>query len=233
MGMSAPIWDKGFPPGYGNTSISYLLRCEEFGRAKRGDLSAARSVATKCVKLDSLLTLRRLYPDAVLLPVQRENALPVALAQAVGLPVCYDVYRSDAVQRKKLPAMERFLHRPVFCGSIKQGVSYIIIDDVVTQGGTVTALRDFVVTRGGKVVAVAALAFAGGSVIAPAEETLSRAALHISPAFWEKLGVYGITAQPAGLTDMQLKYLLSFRSSESIENKLEESAAKLSAAYKS
>ena len=51
------------------------------------------------------------------------------------------------------------MNRPVFDGTISKDYNYIILDDVVTQGGTVSVLRRFIKDNAGNVAAVSALAF--------------------------------------------------------------------------
>jgi len=41
------------------------------------------------------------------------------------------------------------LNRPVFDGTISRVYNCVILDDVVTQGGTVSALRRFIKENGG------------------------------------------------------------------------------------
>ena len=137
-------WDKNFPKGYGHTSIAFLKRCYGFYQAKNVDLNLAHNVVRKCIKQDRLQKLREEYPDAVLIPVLGRNQLPLALAYEIGLPIWFNVYILHTVSRKSLYLMHRLLHKPVFTGYIEQNISYTLVDDIVTQDGTILALRNFV-----------------------------------------------------------------------------------------
>lgn len=215
------IWDDSFPKGFGHTSISYLRRHPEFMDAKNGDIIAAQLTVNKCVKQNRIEDLRNQYPNALLLPVLGQNKLPLALAQAIGLPICHDVYIVHIVFRKFLSAIQRLIHKPTFSGKIQKDVDYILVDDVITQGGTISALREFVISKGGNVVAVVALAYAIGShSLAPAKrytvEILVKFGAHII-LLLKKLG---IATKIHELTNSQVKYLLRFSSIGNIIKKI-------------
>ena len=119
--------------------------------------------------------------------------------------------------------MERLLHKPRFCGLINEGESYIIVDDIVTQGGTVSALRQYVLSKGGSVAAIVALAYSVGSgVIAP-----NPARLHQLIEKFEYscvLGIirsYGIANDLHEMTNSQIKYLSRFNDIERLTTKIE------------
>lgn len=214
-------WNEGFPNGYGHTSIAYLRRCHGFWDAKNGELSAARFVVNRCAKPDRLRELREQYPNAVLLPVLGQNKLPLALAQAIGLPICYSVHIFHIVSRKFLCAIQRFLHKPVFMGSIQKDVDYILVDDVITQGGTIAALREFVMVQGGRVVAVVALAYAIGShAIAPKKGHVVLLLVKFGRNIIVLLQMLRVVTEVQELTNSQVKYLLRFASIRNIVKKL-------------
>lgn len=216
MDMS-PAWEEDFPKGYGHTSIAFLRRCVGYEEAKHGNLEAAHFVVSRCVKQDRLCDLRKKHPRAVLLPVLGENRLPLALAQAIGLPIWTDVYLIQTISRKLLCAIERLLHKPIFAGTIQENLEYILVDDVITQGGTISALRRFVIAAGGIVVAVAALAYAIGShAVAPMRYHVVRLMVKFGMALLCLLKTLGIAVSAQGLTNSQAKYLLRFSSVRNI-----------------
>ena len=221
-------WEQGFPKGYGHTSISYLKRCNGFESAKNGDIRAAFDVVEKCVKKDRLNKLREKYPDSILLPVINCNTLPLALAHSIGLPIWDKISIVHTVKRKPLYAIQRMMHKPAFTGYIQKDKTYIIVDDVVTQGGTIAALRKHVLACGGKVVAVVALAYSIGSYdIAPTEEQKIRLFSKFGEAvYWlEELGIIPSVEE---LTSSQVRYLLRFASIWNIFKKITEVDAKVS-----
>ena len=214
------VWDEGFPKGYGHTSIAYLKRCPGFEDAKKGNIFAARSVVGRCIKENRLLALREKFSDAALLPVLSNNALPLALAQAIGLPIWEDVCLLHTIQRKNLRGFEWLIHKPRFSGYVKEGMAYILVDDVITQGGTIAALRKHVISHGGKVVAVVALAYAIGSHdIAPTKSNIEclKVRLRHSAHIFQAIGLVDSFEE---LTNAQVKYLLRFSSFHKIERVL-------------
>jgi hypothetical protein len=220
VGVS-PAWEKDFPKGIGHTSIAFLKRCVGFKDAKNGDLNAAHIVVSQCVKHDRLFELHGKYPCAVLLPVLGKNQLPMALAHAVGLPIWTDVVLIKTISRKLLCAIERLLHKPVFTGYIQEGLDYILVDDVISQGGTMAALRQYVLSLGGNVVAIVALAYAIGShAIAPKAHYVVHLVVKFGKALISLLRRFGIAASVRGLTNSQAKYLLRFSSVSNIIKKL-------------
>ena len=214
-------WEKWFPKGYGHTSITFLRRCLGFKDAKAGNIDAARFVVRRCVKQERLCELRERYPDAILLPVLGQNKLPLALAQAIGLPIWLQVRLVHTVSRKVLNAIQRLMHKPVFTGYIRHDMEYIIVDDVITQGGTVAALREFVLVRGGRVVAVVALAYAIGShAVAPLKKHIVRLIVKFGMPLIFLLRAFKIATGFWELTNSQAKYLRCFASLENIRKRL-------------
>jgi hypothetical protein len=113
------------------------------------------------------------------------------------------------------------LHKPVFFGYIEKNTEYILVDDIVTQGGTILALRNFVMVQGGNVVAVVALAYAVGShYIAPLKKNIVRLFFKFGSRLIHFLKKYGIAVSFQGLTNSQVKYLNRFKSFENIVKKI-------------
>jgi len=223
MGTSL-AWGDNFPKGYGHTSIAYLKRQPGFEDAKKGDIDAAELVVSRCVKQRRINELREQYPHAILLPVLSRNALPLALAQAIGLPIWTDVRLVHTVFRKFLSATQRLLHKPKFAGYVQEGAAYILVDDVVTQGGTIAELRRFVLNNGGFVVSVVALAYAiGSTAVAPTKKFWVRLLVKFGMTLNTLLRMYGVVVSICGLTNSQVRYLLRFGSVGNIARKLAKS----------
>jgi hypothetical protein len=215
-------WEEDFPKGYGHTSIAYLRRCFGYEDAKQGNIHAASDVVKRCVKQKRLDRFREEYAEAFVLPVNSQNALPKALAKEIGLKLWDKIILTDDVKRKQLPAIQRLQHKPVFSGVIRCGTEYVIVDDVITQGGTIAALRKYVLSNGGKVVAVMALAYSIGSYdIAPTSDKYMRLLSKFGMAvFWMK--EVGLVSSYEELTNSQARYLLKFSSAKNIHRKMVE-----------
>lgn len=94
------------------------------------------------------------------------NALPFAymnfLSRKFNCAVDEEIVQIARVGRTNLPRMLRFLCQPSFTGSVIRDAPYIIVDDVLSTGGTFAALRSYIVEHGGAVVATTALAHKAG-----------------------------------------------------------------------
>ena len=215
-------WDKDFPPLYSHTSISSLKRCPGFDDAKKGNIKAALLVTGLSVKSKRINEIKEKYPSAVLLPIMSNNKLPEALARIIGLEIYFGIHKVETVKRKGLSAMERLLYKPQFRGSVPKGKNYIIVDDIVTQGSTVSALRQFVLSQGGFVIAVATLAHSAGSgVIAPNPEGVHKLAEKFDYlCLIEILRSYHIADDLSEMTNSQIRYLTRFKTIERLVKKI-------------
>lgn len=90
------------------------------------------------------------------------NALPVAyaryLAERLGATVNEVVIQSARVGRTHLPRWLRFLCQPTFDGPVATDRSYLIVDDVISTGGTLAALRSYLLRNGATVAGTTAIA---------------------------------------------------------------------------
>jgi hypothetical protein len=94
------------------------------------------------------------------------NTLPIQYAGeiAVQLDAQVDdkIVQKARVGRTKLTKFPRFLCQPCFEGEVRRDVAYILVDDVVTTGGTLAALRSYIIENGGTVAGITVLAHGSG-----------------------------------------------------------------------
>lgn len=90
------------------------------------------------------------------------NALPFVYAayleQVLGGEVETNIFQRARVGRTKLTSFMRFLCQPEFGGEVRHDKAYILVDDVVTTGGTLAALRSYIIRSGGSVLCGTSLA---------------------------------------------------------------------------
>jgi len=174
---------------------TYLAAKHEF------NMKSAYEIIDRCVKEDTVTALARVisqqtqrpilvFPtpsfdeeDAVsekppLGPVPA-NAIPFAYAEYLSIrldcPVNQSIIQVARPGRSRLTMWMRFLCQPSFEGAVEPGRPYILLDDVMTTGGTFAALRGYVVSRGASVVGTTTLAHKNGvhQKFAIAPQTLS------------------------------------------------------------
>jgi hypothetical protein len=91
-----------------------------------------------------------------------KNALPFAfanyMAEDLGCDVDEAIIEVNRPGRTELGLFPRLLWQPRFEGEVRRDRAYILVDDVVTLGGTLAALRSYIVAGGGTVIAASALA---------------------------------------------------------------------------
>lgn len=127
--------------------------------------------------------------------VRVTNTLPIQLAAQVATllegEIDNKIIQKARVGRTQLTNFPRFLCQPCFDGEIRRDAAYILVDDVVTTGGTLAALRSYIIGGGGTVAAVAVLAHGSGQdrSLALADGTwqeLSRLYGAEIASFWER-----------------------------------------------
>ncbi|MDR0730416.1 MAG: phosphoribosyltransferase [Treponema sp.] len=111
--------------------------------------------------LDKIKQLAEKHPEAIIVPVHAvegrgKNAIPATLAAFIGetgnLVVDKSIVQSSIVSNTGQNSWHRLAYRSEFEGPVKQGGYYILVDDVISAGGTFNELRHFIEKNGGTVV---------------------------------------------------------------------------------
>lgn len=208
----------------GYTSIAFLKRCPGYTEAKQnGNMKAAEKVIQVCVDKCQTDILKKHFRHSIIIPViGMNNVLPVALANRIGLAVCLSVKCVKVKSRKNLSAIERILYKPHFYGYIQPNESYILVDDIVTQGGTISSLMRFVIESGGYICAVVALAYAKWSkTVISKYENLDVLISHFGGDILDFFKVFSIGEDEITyFTNSEIIYLLRFSNVGRIREKL-------------
>jgi N12 class adenine-specific DNA methylase/DNA repair protein RadC len=163
----APKWPATFPNVRVHTTIAALKAHPAYEKAKEGNTLAAIAVVQKFAKPDVLRAISAQYPDAIWVGVHAEekrgrNKLPNALAQyaaaLTGTEADSLIVQSTKTHRTGELSDYRLQNLPEFDGLVVRGAKYILVDDVVTMGGTLAELRAHIETHGGQVVHMTSLA---------------------------------------------------------------------------
>jgi hypothetical protein len=149
-----------------------------------------------------------------------DNAIPqvraAACASLAGGKIDNEIVQVTRVFHTGADPMERLSLRAQFEGAVIAGECYVLVDDVINMGGTLAELADHIQRAGGLVTAVVTLVNAGRiktlqsapRVIRKLQERNENEILHI----------FGI--QPVALTANEAQYLVGFRTSDEIRNRL-------------
>lgn len=214
------------------TSIASLRRYPDFNRAKSGSLSAALKTTRSFVSKDCMPAFRNsIFCPVIAIEEAGLNMLPLALAKHLskltGLPFDSRIVQVNSTCHTGASAMERLQRRPVFSGHVQPKASYVIVDDVVTTGSTVQALRLYLRDHGASVSAFVVLA-GSYSVTTGSSLTVDQTAetaARINFKFGRRrldsfLREYGIAESAQDLTNSQARYLLSFGDLDAIGDRL-------------
>jgi hypothetical protein len=159
-------WPDNFPNATLHTSQNKMAKHPQYEKAKkRGDIEAGNAVVRDLAKPERIMALKEKHPDAIVVAVHAEeadgrNTIPVAfssLFRDAGFAVDESIVQINRAHRTKKDSPLRLVIRPEFGGEVKAGRQYIIVDDALGQGGTVSELRHFIENNGGEVVHISAL----------------------------------------------------------------------------
>lgn len=205
LGERAP-W-RGFPAVVRNGDLGALKDQPEYVAAKAGDQEAALNLVERLITDDTLEQLRAVIGSdrPRLLPVMAvedtgTNRIPLAMAEVIadrlGLDVELGITQYEKVSRTGTGSDHRLAFNPTFEGKVEPGQKYLILDDTLTMGGTISSLRGYIENRGGNVVAAAVMTAHAGALNLPVKPgMLDAIAAKHGPAmdtFWKETFGYGI-----------------------------------------
>ena len=140
----------------------------DYAAAKAGDTEAAARLVNDLVTPEMITKVRDALGDKkpIVVPVLAiestgQNKIPLAVAHRVaaafGLDVDYGIFQSVKAGRTSLTGLDRIFQQPEFDGTVRAGQQYLLVDDTLTQGGTMAALASHIRQHGGDVAGVFAL----------------------------------------------------------------------------
>ena len=232
MRFSVHAWEPDFPQVLTVTNPDTLINrnAELHKAAKAGSIQAALRLVDAVVgpatvgakgkpspKFEKIRALCAAHPTARVVPVialeaTGHNMLPYAYARRFaeigGIKFDDRIRQTVKANHTGANAVERMAARAEFSGPIKAGAEYIILDDVVTQGGTLNELRKYIQSKGGKVVAATTLTSARFSATLRISETKIQQLHAKFGEIDELLQEAGIANGTAELTESEARELL-------------------------
>ena len=204
---------------------SHLKRHPDYRKAKAGNFRSAVNLISDLVWPEINQHKDRFSKDSIFAaPFAREssgdNAIPQVMAEVFAL-VCGATADRGLVQITKVyhtgaNPMERLALRPEFEGPVVSGANYVLLDDVVSLGGTLAELAHYIQINGGLVRDIAVIVNAGrNKSLSPDIKTLRI----LNERFGnEIIEIFGISIN--ALTANEAQYLVGFRSTDEIRNRL-------------
>lgn len=157
-----------FPPVLRNGDLGALKAEPEYQAAKSGDPQAALILVSRLISHEAVGQVRDLIGQRapIIVPViavetAGNNQIPLAMANAfgqeLGLPVEYGIQQANKVSRTGAGIDHRLAFQPSFTGDVEPGREYLIMDDTLSVGSTIAALKGHIENRGGKVIGAAVM----------------------------------------------------------------------------
>lgn len=225
-------WDKDFPDTVLHGRLGDATAHKDYEAAKGGDDAAARRLVADVMTRQSVDELRQLLNGrkAILAAVHAEeavsrNAIPQAMADVLGkvldLEVATGIVQSEKVGRTAQDGFGRLTNQPSFEGPVRTDLPYILLDDTLTQGGTLANLKGYIEDHGGKVIGASALTGKRYSArIALAADTLEKLRDHFEGTdlenWWNEQHGYGFDR----LTESEANYLLRAADADKIRDRV-------------
>jgi len=222
--MANTDYQETFPNVMTHRRVDTIKQHPDYQAAKNGDDEAAYRLVKGLVDVNKLRELKESFPNSIIAPIHaiddgsNLNKIPIAYAEIIGritgFEVDTNIIQSNDVGRTHKNAIERLVSRAQFEGEVERGRNYIIVDDVVTQGGTLSEFRSYIESNGGKVVAASTLGYTQYStVLAIRKDTVQeierRFGRNETESFLKECKIAGRIEQ---LTNAEGKYMLSYKS---------------------
>jgi len=210
------------PKGVGTRT---LRAHPQYEAAKGGDVDAAWEVVADLVNAEEVGRFKK--RNAIFVPVIADeaagiNKIPLALAHAYakenGGEVDVGIVQTNRARHTDAGMMRRIVFPAEFMGAVKPGRKYVLVDDVVTSGGTLRTLRGHIDRRGGDVIGISVLTNASR------RDSLShnvKYAEDLKNAIQEEIGI-----DPQRLARPEAEYLQRFKTPERLRDKVAEERRK-------
>ena len=215
-------WDESFPDAVLGHKVGVVQAHPDYAAAKRGNTPAALRLAQDVVTSDYVQAIKDALPKGakpVVVPVLAmeaagNNRIPQAaahvLANKLGLKVDDGIVQASKVSRGGADGASRLGRQPKFAGAVAPGQEYLLLDDTLTQGGTLAQLKTHIEDAGGKVLLVSALTgkdYSRKIALSPATLGRLRDRFGSIENWWRDTFGYGFE----GFTESEAGYLLKLR----------------------
>lgn len=157
-----------FPPIVIHSPELPVKRHADYLAAKSGDAEAAFALVRDSFAIEALATLLHLIRERppILVSVHAVervgvNAIPEALADEIGRRLGFEIegslVQANIVGHTGASGFARLARQAAFEGNVKPGADYLLVDDFVGQGGTLTNLKGHIEAQGGRAIGATTL----------------------------------------------------------------------------
>ena len=225
-------WKEGFPEVILHGRLGDATSHPDYEAAKGGDDAAARRLVREVLSPDAIRQLKEVIGnrEAIALGVHAEeavsrNAIPQAMAdllgKVLGIEVSVDIVQAAKVGRTSQDGFGRLALQPGFDGKVRTDKPYLVMDDTLTQGGTLANLKGYIENRGGEVLAATALTGKQYSAkIAIDSSTLEQLREQYDgtglEAWWQNRFGYGFDS----LTESEGRYILRAKDADKVRDRV-------------
>lgn len=226
------VWEKNFPPVVLQAAIGCAKKHSSYEVAKAGGIEAALILANDLINDEATKKISALIGSKkpLLIPVHAEeaisiNRIPLAYAMVIAakfnLNVELNIVQAAKVSRTGTDGFSRLAFPPPFSGKPSLDADYaIILDDTLTQGGTLTNLKGYVAQFGIKTLVATTLTGKNySSVLTISADTLTnlRGKYNELEYWWVEFFGYGFDC----LTESEARYILkSEKDADTIRNRI-------------
>lgn len=225
-------WQKDFPDVVLHARLGDATAHRDYEAAKAGDKDAAYRLVSEILTKDAVDKIRNIIGnrEVLLAAVHAEeasgrNKIPQAMADVLG-KVLHQEVATGIVQTKRVgrtgqDGFGRLANQPEFAGNVRSDLPYFILDDTLTQGGTLAGLKGYIESHGGRVIGASALTGKQYSArMAMSPQTLSQLREHFGGTglenWWKQQYGYGFD----GLTESEANYLLRAGDADKIRDRV-------------
>lgn len=225
-------WQKDFPDVVLHARLGDATAHRDYEAAKGGDKDAAYRLVSEILTKDAVDKIRNIIGnrEVLLAAVHAEeasgrNKIPQAMADILGKVLHQEVddslVQTKLVGRTGQDGFGRLANQPEFAGNVRSDLPYFILDDTLTQGGTLAGLKGYIESHGGRVIGASALTgkqYSARMALSP--QTLSQLREHFGGTglenWWKQQHGYGFD----GLTESEANYLLRAGDADKIRDRV-------------
>lgn len=225
-------WQKDFPDVVLHARLGDATAHRDYEAAKGGDKDAAYRLVSDILTKDAVDKIRNIIGnrEVLLAAVHAEeasgrNKIPQAMADILGKVLHQEVddslVQTKLVGRTGQDGFGRLANQPEFAGNVRSDLPYFILDDTLTQGGTLAGLKGYIESHGGRVIGASALTgkqYSARMALSP--QTLSQLREHFGGTglenWWKQQHGYGFD----GLTESEANYLLRAGDADKIRDRV-------------